>query len=273
MEKEFINIRNLIKSKNPRLLKWLPRFVVSYLEKILHQDEVNDFMFRNKDLHNIDFCNKVIEEFHIKVNCFGLENIPKTDGFVFVSNHPLGGMDAMAIVTQVGKIRQDIMFIVNDLLLNLGNLNGLFTGVNKHGKNASSSLQKVDELFASNKAVFVFPAGLVSRKKNKVVQDLEWKKTFVSRAKKHDKTVIPVFVEGNLSNFFYNLSNFRNAIGIKSNIEMLYLADEMYKQKNKTISIYFGKEISITENFKNLNDYEIAQEIKKTSYALAQQFK
>ena len=267
MEK-FIDIEKVIKSKNPKLLKWLPNFIVKYLKKIVHQDEINQVLHENKDKYGYDFCKDLIKRFNIKVTVKGLENVPKKGGYIFASNHPLGGMDAMALVTVIEPYREDVKFIVNDILLNLKNLSNLFVGVNKHGVNSKKSLAMVNELFASDQATFVFPAGLVSRKKQGKVTDLEWKKTFITQAKKHQKNVIPVYVEGNLSNFFYRLSNFRTALGIKANIEMLYLADETFKQRNKTLGVTFGKPIPHNSFDKSKNDKEWAQWVKKKVYEM-----
>ena len=268
MKEKFIDVERLIASKNPKLLKRLPRFIINYLKKIIHQEEINQILEENKDLYGVDFCNDLIKRFNITVISHGLENIPKDEGVIFVSNHPLGGMDAIAIVKEVNPIRDDINFIVNDLLLNLHNLKGMFVGVDKHGSNAKESLQKVNELFTSDKAIFLFPAGLVSRKKKGKVIDLDWKKTFVTRAKKQNKRVVPVYIDGELSNFFYRLSNFREKLGIKANIEMLYLANELFKQKNKTLNLYFGNPISL-ENFDSeMSDKEIVEKIKITAYNL-----
>ncbi len=256
MQEKFIDIEKVIKSKNPKLLKWLPKFIVNYLKRIIHQEDVNQILDDFKDDYDYEFSKKLIDRFNIKVNVKGQDNIPKEGGFIFASNHPLGGMDAMALVTVIEPYRKDVKFIVNDLLLNLKNLNGLFVGVNKHGTNSKKSLEMVDELFASDKAVFVFPAGLVSRKKSGVVSDLEWKKTFITRAKKHNKTIIPVYVGGSLSNFFYRLSNLRTALGIKANLEMLYLCDESFKQQHKTLDIIFGKPIPSSFFDKSKSDKE-----------------
>jgi len=266
--KKFIDVERLIAGKNPKLLKRLPRFIINYLKRIVHQSEINTILEENENVKGVDFCKDIISRFNMTVESHGVENIPKDEGVIFVSNHPLGGMDAMAIVKEVAPVRKDIMFIVNDLLLSLENLKGLFVGVDKHGVNAKESLQKVNELFESDKAVFLFPAGLVSRKKKGVVRDLEWKKTFVSRAKKTNKKIVPVFIDGELSNFFYRLSNIREAVGIKSNIEMLYLADELFKQKNKVLPIYFGKPIQVSDWDNSKSDKEIAAEIKNIAYNL-----
>ena len=243
MQEKFIDIEKVIQDKNPKLLKILPKFIINYIKRIAHQDDVNDVLNDFKAIHDYEFCSALIKRLNIKVRVKGQENIPKEGGIIFASNHPLGGMDAMALVTVIEPYRKDVKFIVNDILLNLKNLSGLFVGVNKHGGNTKKSLKVIDDLFASEKAVFVFPSGMVSRRKKGVIADLEWKKTFITRAKKHDKTIIPVFVEGKLSNFFYRLSNLRTSLGIKANIEMLYLCDESFKQKNKTLKIIFGKPI------------------------------
>jgi 1-acyl-sn-glycerol-3-phosphate acyltransferase len=243
LQKKFIDIEKVIRDKNPKLLKVLPKFIVNYLKRILHEDEVNLVLDDFKDIYDYEFCNALINRFDIKVTVQGQENIPTKGGFIFASNHPLGGMDAMALVTVIEPYRKDVKFIVNDILLNLKNIKGLFVGVNKHGGNTKESLKVIDELFASDQAVFVFPAGLVSRRTNGKIADLEWKKTFITRAKKHNKDIIPVFVEGSLSNFFYRLSNLRKTLGVKANLEMLYLCDESFKQRDKTLDIIFGKPI------------------------------
>ena len=243
MQEKFIDIDKVIKDKNPNLLTILPKFIINYIKRVVHEDDVNEILHDLKDVHDYEFCAALINRLNIKINVSGLENIPKDGGFIFASNHPLGGMDAMALVTVIEPYRKDVKFIVNDILLNIKNLNGIFTGVNKHGGNTKNSLKLVDDLFASDRAVFVFPAGMVSRRKNGVIADLEWKKTFITRAKKHNKPIVPVNVEGSLTNFFYRLSNLRMALGVKTNLEMFYLSDESFKQQDKTLNIVFGKPI------------------------------
>lgn len=267
-QKKFIDIKNLIGSKNPKLLKWLPGFVISYLKKILHQDEINAFIEANPNLDSYEFCSAVINYLNIKVEIIGLENIPQTGGVTLAMNHPLGGMDALALVSELKGYRKDLKFIVNDLLLQLEPLKGLFLGVNKHGKNKEGTFKQIDELFASGQVICVFPAGLVSRKIKGKVRDLEWKKTFVSNSKKNEISIIPIYIDGKLSNFFYRLSNFRKFIGIKTNIEMLYLSNELFKQRNKTMKIIVGKPILPTtiDDSKSYRDW--ARFIREKVYEL-----
>ncbi|HAV25428.1 MAG TPA: glycerol acyltransferase, partial [Bacteroidetes bacterium] len=214
------------------------------------------------------FCHNVIKEFNITAVIEGIENAPKTGGVTFASNHPLGGMDALAFIDQFGYYRNDIKFIANDILLNLKPMQDIFVGVNKMGNTAVPSLKNVDAVLANDESVVIFPAGLVSRRTKGVVEDLQWKKTFVTRARKHNVPIVPVIIDGKLSNFFYNLSNIRTKLGIKANIEMLYLVNELFKQKNTTIRIIFGKPIYPKDLDLNKKDVEIAQDIKRIAYNL-----
>ena len=199
----------------------------------------------------------------------GIENIPLTGRFIIAANHPLGGMDGMALISEIGKHRRDIMFPVNDLLMNLPQLKPIFIPINKHGKN-TDNMKILEETFASDALMLYFPAGLCSRKqKGGIIKDLEWKKTFISRAKKYQRDIIPVYVDGKNTNFFYNLSSIRKKFGIKANIEMLYLVDEMYKQKDKTINIIIGKPISYLIFDKKFSDQEWAEKMKNLVYKMS----
>ncbi len=263
-----INIRKLIASKKPGLLKWIPRFVLKYLERILHQDEINQFMRECPDAMDADFCDEVMKLLNIKIVLKNLEKLPKEGKLVLAMNHPLGGMDAIALVSGLRETRTDLKYIVNDLLLNLNRLNGFFLGVDKHGKNSKSKREKINELFASDYLVSIFPAGLVSRKTGGKVRDLAWKKTFITLSKLNDRTIVPMHIDGHLSNFFYGLSNLRSKLGIKANIEMLYLSNELFKLKNTTITMTFGDPIPAKNLDPKLSSVQQAQWVKEKVYQL-----
>lgn len=269
MSKEkFIDVERLLESKNPKAKKWIPGFVVRYLKRIVHQKEINAFIEKHSDKKNEEFCQAVVEEFNITIEVKNLERIPKNGKVVFAMNHPLGGMDAMILVSAIRDQRTDLRFIVNDILMNLENLKDLFVGVNKVGKNTSSLRTQIETLFQSDKAICIFPAGLVSRRTKGEIKDLVWKKTFVTYAKRHGQDIIPIYIDGRLSNFFYRLSNFRKFIGVKANIEMLYLAQELFKQRNRTMRFVIGEPIKNEELHSEKSDFDKAQEIKERVYAL-----
>ncbi len=246
MNMKFIDIEKTISDKNPGLLKMLPGFVIRYLKRIIHEDELNDLTERFQDEKGLDFIKGVFGFMGIKYRAVGTENIPLSGRYLFASNHPLGGLDGLVFIYEVGKIYPNLKFPVNDLLMNVANLEELFLPVNKHGKQERESVRQIEEAYASDAQILYFPAGLCSRKRHGKIRDLEWKKNFVAKSVRHKRDIIPVYFSGRNSDFFYNLANFRVFMGIKSNFEMVFLPNEMFKQIDKEIIITFGKPIPWT---------------------------
>ena len=267
-DNKFIDIDNVIKSKSRSLYAALPRFIISYLKKIVHENGINLFINNNKNSFGVDFLECILKEFQVKAETQGEENIINNNRFIIASNHPLGGLDGIAIMYNVGKYKP-LKTLINDLLMNIDNLKSLFVPVNKHGGNPKDYVKILNEAFESDDNILYFPAGLVSRKKGKAIKDLEWKKSFVQKSKKYHRDVIPTYVYGRNTNFFYNLSNIRKKLGIKTNIEMLYLVDEMYKQRDSVIKIIYGKPISYKVFDNRMNEMKWAQEVKEHCYKLS----
>lgn len=238
---KFIDIEKILKEKAYKLYRWLPRFAINWLKKKLHEDDINDAMVHLKDDVGLVFNSRGLERLGAKVESLHSELVPKTGSIVIVSNHPLGGLDGMALIKAVGDVRPDVHFLVNDVLKNLKNYGDIYVAVNKLGATSAKHLRVMEQVFRTESALLVFPAGLVSRKQNGVVRDLEWKKTFVTQAIDHKRMIQPVFIEGENSKFFYNFAMWRKRLGIKVNIEMLFLPDEMFKARKETIKIHFSK--------------------------------
>lgn len=267
-EKKFIQVEELVRKKNQGLAKWMPRPLMNYLKRTLHEDDINDIMCRFRDLKGLDFVDALISDLDVKVVIEGEENIPLEESVIFASNHPLGGLDGIAFMQAIGQYRRDVKFIVNDFLMNISNLEPLFVGVNKIGEQSKSALVAVDEAYASDHALLVFPAGLVSRKIKGQIVDLDWKKSFISRAKKYKKDIIPVYIDGRNSNFFYGLARLRNKLGIKFNLEMLYLVDELFAQRGQLVTIKIGKKIPYTELDQTRSERQWAAEIRRQVYEI-----
>jgi 1-acyl-sn-glycerol-3-phosphate acyltransferase len=263
-----LDVEQIFQDKNPGLYRLLPGFVFTYLKKIIHQDSLNEILVNYPNSYNIDFGEKCKSLFGVSSYTEGLDQIPKEGRYLFVANHPLGGLDGIIFMTEVGRVFNNIKFPVNDILLQIGRFNDIFVPINKHGGQAKKAARLIDDAFASDAQVLYFPAGLVSRKQGKIIRDLEWKQAFVKKAIKHHRDIIPVFIEGNNSQFFYNLAKFRKKLGIKANIEMLYLVNEMFKFKNQKIKLTFGQPIS----WKKIKNEETptywAEKIKETVYSL-----
>ncbi len=264
---ELIDVEKVIEKKSPALLKALPGFIIRYLKRIIHQDELNYFLEHWGHLTGIPFIEAALKYMNTQVEVRGMENIPENGRAIIASNHPLGGLDGLALMMTVAKKRPDLIFPVNDILMNIKNLEPLFIPINKHGSN-TENIEIINRTFASDRLVCYFPAGLVSRKKKGIIKDLVWHPTFITKAKRFKRDIIPTHINGRNTNFFYNIAKLRKMLNIKSNLEMLYLVDEFYKQKNKTITITFGKPIPYTTFDKRKTKLEWAAELHDFVYEL-----
>lgn len=264
-----IDVEKVLTSKNPALRKVVPGFLIRYLKRIVHQDEINDFLFKYGHLKNEELVAAWLEFFEIKYQVTGSENIPAEGRYIFVSNHPLGGLDGVVFIDELSKRFRDVKFPVNDILTNIENLSGIFLPVNKHGGQGKEAVRMLEDAYASDSQILYFPAGLCSRKKKGIIRDLQWHKSFITKAIQHERDIIPAYFSGRNSDFFYNLSNFRKRIGIKANIEMLYLADEMFLQKGKEIHLVFGEKIPWQTFDKSRTPVEWADWVKLKCYELA----
>ncbi len=263
-----IDVNTIFKTKSPKLYKFIPGFILSYIKRTIHQDEINEVLRKYGHRYGLDFVSSVLEHMGIDYSIKGEGNIPLEGRYIFVSNHPLGGLDGMIFLDLLGKYHKNAKFIVNDLLLNLKNLEPVFVPVNKHGRQSAEYVRKIEELYRSDNQVLYFPAGLCSRKKKGKIKDLEWRKTFIKKAIDHKRDIVPVYFEGENSPFFYRFANMRQWIGIKTNIEMFYLPDEMFRQKGRKINVTIGKPISFTIFDKSKPYARWAEEVKGLVYSL-----
>ncbi len=238
-----INIKQVFYDKNPRLAKWIPGFLYRFFEKLIHQDDMNRVLTRAKGKEGVDFAIACFEEIGVTITSKNIHLLPKEGRVILAANHPLGGLDGMGYIIEANKVRPDVKFLVNDILMNVKPLQSVFMGVNKHGANAKRSLIAVERLFASDQAVLIFPAGMVSRKQSGKIFDLKWHKGFITKSVKYQTDILPAFIDGTNSKRFYNVAKIRKMLGIKLNIEMLLLPSEMFRQKGKTITVHFGKPI------------------------------
>lgn len=265
--KNFIDIDKVFKSKNPSLFKVLPKFILNFIKRIVHQKEINAELYKNRDYLGIDFVDAALRYFKVNIEIRGEKNLHKEGRYTIASNHPLGGLDGLALMSTINKYWNDIIVPGNDILMTIPNLRSLFIPINKHGSNAEN-IKIINDTFASDVIILYFPAGLVSRKQKGIIKDLDWKKTFLSKSRRFKRDIIPVHINGRNTNFFYNLANLRSFLRIKSNIEMLFLADEMFKQKNQSIIITFGKPVNINFFDKRNTDVKWANLLRDYVYEL-----
>ena len=267
-----IDIDEIVRGKTGAKARFVPRFVLSWLKRIIHQDEVNEFILGEGDKQGMPWLDDCMEYLGTTLNVKGLENLPDdSDGrlFTFVSNHPLGGPDGVALGHLLGH-RYDgrIKYLVNDLLMNLHGLAPFFVPINKTGKQSRNFPQLVEAVFNSPNHIIMFPAGLCSRRINGQIHDLPWQKTFITKSVETQRDIVPIRFNGRNSDFFYRIANVGKRLGLKFNIAMLYLVDELYKNRGKTFDVTIGKPIPYSIFDKSRKPQEWAAYVEDIVYKL-----
>lgn len=268
-EKLRVDVEAVLKSKNPKLLKRMPRFLLKYLKRIVHEKDLNDFLEIHGDKKGLDFVDAILEDFNLSIETIGLNRVPQNGRYIFAANHPLGGLESAAFTKEVTSKFEHIKFPVNDILMALKPMHNILIPINKHGGQSKNSAKILEDEYAGNKQILYYPAGLVSRKIKREIRDLEWKKSFVNKAIKHKRDIVVVYIEGRNSSFFYNLANLRKFLGIKANLEMLYLVNEVYKQRNKTIRLVFSEPIKYETLLATHSTKEWADKLYEKCYKIA----
>ena len=266
-----IDIEKILKGKMGAKAKYVPPFLVSWLKRIAHQDEVNDFLWENRDKVGTEWLEECVRYLDMTLVVKGKENLPDpNDGrlYTFVSNHPLGGEDGVALGAIIGRHYDSrFRYLVNDLLMNLPGLAPLCIPINKTGSQARNFPAMIEAGFQSENHMLMFPAGLCSRRKNGAIRDLPWKKTFVSKSVQYQRDVVPIHFSGQNSSFFYRLANFSDRF-LPFNLAMMYLVDEMYKNVHKTFTVTIGKPISWQTFDKSKSPMEWAKTVQDIVYSL-----
>ena len=251
--------------------KFVPGFLVRWLKRIVHQDEINAFLWESRDKTGVEWLEACVSYLDIKLEIEGKENLPAADDkrlYTLVSNHPLGGQDGVALGAIVGRhFEGRFRYLVNDLLMNLPGLAPLCIPINKTGSQSRNFPAMVKAGFESNNHMLMFPAGLCSRRHNGLIRDIPWSKTFISKSVEYQRDIIPIHFSGQNSNFFYRLANFSDRF-LPFNLAMIFLADEMYKNVHKSFQVKIGKPIPWQTFDKSKSPQEWAQFVREQVYSL-----
>lgn len=248
----FIDLRKILETKDVKASK----LVITLLNRLLHVKDLNHAIYQNREYSGLELVDKFLfETLQIKIEVVNPENIPLEGNPIIAGNHPLGGPDGLALLSAVGRYRKDVLFPVNDFLLAIPGLRCLFIPIDKVRQN--THINELRNAFAGNNTLLYFPAGLCSRRQNGIIKDLEWKNTFIRMAKKHERDIVPVYVDAHNRRRFYTIANLRKKLGIKFGFEMALLPSEMFAQKGKTCRIIFGKPIPHTafDNTHSLSEW------------------
>lgn len=270
--KKTVDIEQILHSKMGDKAKWVPGFAVKWLKHIIHEDTINKFLWESRELKGTPWLEACMDHLQCTIDVRGMENLPSKDDprrYTFVSNHPMGGIEGVALGSVIGRQYDDhFRYLVNDLLMNLPGLAPLCIPINTTTKKSRSFPQIVEEGFKGDYHLLMYPAGLCSRRQNGVIRDLTWKKTFISKSVECHRDVVPIHFDGHNSDFFYRLSNICDRYVKKVNIAMLFLVDEMYKNTGNTFRVTIGKPIPWQTFDQTKSPMEWAQFVKEQVYKL-----
>ncbi|MCH5228064.1 MAG: 1-acyl-sn-glycerol-3-phosphate acyltransferase [Muribaculaceae bacterium] len=271
-----INIRKILDNRIPKnKRRWIPSFLIKGVERLIRQKELNEILEATLPSHGSEFSRRVLDHLEIEVEVKGLENLKEGERYMFAGNHPLGGLDGMALITALAEKYgdDDVRFLVNDLLMNVTPLRELFLPINKFGKQRRGDAEIINEKMASDCQIFQFPAGLCSRlQDNGRIEDLDWQKSFVVKALEYKRDIVPVFFDGYNSRKFYKIARWRKKLGIKFNFEQILLPSELCKARGSRFRILIGKPIPY-ESLEKLgsNPKIVSQKIRHIAYSLSKQ--
>ncbi len=263
-----IDLEKIIQERNSNLLKRLPVFIVKRLARIIKQDELNSLLNKYSEYPGAEFLPKVIEEFNLKLEIEGEENLPENGRCFFVANHPFGLIDGLILTSTVSQKYGTLKAIANDSFMFVPQLRQFVAAVNVFGKSSKEYLNAINETYNGNEPITHFPAGIVSRLVKGKVEDLPWKKSVIVKAVSSKRDIVPFHFHGRNSNLFYAIFIFRKLLGIKTVIELMLLPHEAWKKRNTTIKVTIGKPISYKMFDKSNTNLEWAQELRSQVYAL-----
>ena len=239
-----IDVDKVLRERLPKHYRYIPRFAVRWLERTICQDQLNAILLKMAGKNSVDAATAALDEMDIMVRATGLEQLPE-GRYMFVSNHPLGGLDGLALISLLGnRYDKNIKFLVNDLLMAVEPLRGVFLPVNKYGSQSRAAATQIEEALNSDAQFITFPAGLCSRMQpDGTIADLPWQKAAVAHAVNYQRDIVPIYFDAHNSRFFYRFAKWRKKLGIKFNIELIFLPKEMIKQCGATLRVFIGEPI------------------------------
>ena len=260
-----INLHEILRARmSPRMRRLIPGVLITCLEKIIHQDELNDMLERTYPLEGSEFSQRVYDLMGLTIEVQGMEHLEEGKRYVFASNHPLGGLDGIGLIKILGERYGDdgIRFLVNDMLMNVVPLRNVFLPINKYGSQGREAAKSINAAFESERQMVVFPAGLVSRlHPDGEIKDLTWQKSFVQKGVASGRDFVPMYFEGLNRMRFYRLARWRKRLGIKVNLEQAMLPAELCAARGKRFGVIFGTPISHQEIERRMQRGESATEI------------
>lgn len=247
--------------------RWLRTPLLAVLRLLFHESRFRQFGEQYPHLDGIDFVDKALEyfDFSYTVRSDERERIPATGPVVIVANHPIGSLDGLALLRLVSEVRPDVKAVANELLMAIAPLHPLLLPVDAlQGRTARDNLRRIEAHLGDGGALVIFPAGEVSRLGARGVRDGAWRSGFLRMARRANADIVPVYVDGRNSAFFYAVSLLARPLST------LLLIREMFRQARNSVGIRIGRAIPpACQRGLDADDTRLAKRFRGEVYALA----
>lgn len=264
-----IDVDTLVRQRMPRHARFVPRLLTRWLERLIHQRELNEMLQLMQGKDGVEAAQVALDYLDVQTEMVGMDRLSADGRYLFVSNHPLGGLDGLSLIAALGKRYEGrIRFLVNDLLMAVKPLRPVFLPVNKFGRQTRERAAEIEAQYRGDGQMITFPAGLCSRMgKGGEIHDLQWQKFVVTHAISSQRDIVPMYFSGENSRLFYRVARWRKRLGIKFNLEMALLPGEMFKSRGSRYRVYVGEPIPWTR-LDVARPREEAQRLADICYAL-----
>ncbi|WP_396602409.1 GNAT family N-acyltransferase [Algibacter sp. R77976] len=249
-------------------------FIGWLLMKTLKISTLNKFYKQHKHLKDVDFLDRILEEFQIKFEIpeEDLKRLPKDGAYITVSNHPLGGIDGILLLKLMLEQRKDFKIIANFLLHRIEPLAPFIMPVNpfedrKDVKSSIAGFKNSILHLRDGHPLGIFPAGEVSTYRDgKLVVDRPWEEAAMKLVKKAEVPVVPIYFHAKNSKLFYQLSK------ISDTFRTAKLPSEVLTQKRRTIKVRIGKPISVKDQKEHTGLDDFSDFLRRKTYMLSNAF-
>lgn len=264
-----INIESAVVEKFPNFAQQpavIRKPTLTLLKKLIHENEINQFLEKHARLKDFAFIDGVFEyfDFSYSIKASDRKNIPATGRVVIFANHPIGSLDGLAILRLVGEVRKDVRILANDMLSQFDAIKNLIIPLdNMTGGSARKAYKKVTEALENEEAIIVFPAGEVSRAHPKGVRDSRWLPGFINFARRSRAPLLPIRIHAKNSMLFYGASMMYKPLGTA------LLAREMFNKRSRSLHFSAGQLIPCDAlETKALHDRTLVKRLKLHLYKL-----
>lgn len=236
---------------NPFELSIGKRPLMSTVERILGLVPLADiYRRRPQNLNAQDFLGYTLDALRSEVTVVergDLDSVPRQGPLLIIANHPLGGLEGVAIARLLLSLRPDVKVLANQVLCRIPELQDVFIGVDilSGGRERSNAtaIRQAGRHLKDGGALLIFPAGVVASLSplTRRIEEKPWHRLVGQLALKYQANCLPIHVAGRNSRLFYLLGL------IHPRLRTVCLARELANKQGQPVTLTVGEVITADE--------------------------